>query len=241
MTTPDYQAVLRRTTALTFDCYGTLIDWETGLRRAFRDILGMTDGARLQAVFDAYLAAEARIEAGPYQAYRRVVALAVSEVASALGVACTSAQSEDVADSVGDWPAFADTGDALTRLSTRFRLGILSNVDRDLLARTLQRFPVTFDFLATAADVKSYKPGEAHFRAGRNFTGDAGLHLAQSLYHDGVPTRQLGIPFVWINRRGETNATQAAPLASFFDLAGFARSVEGEMRAECCAPRGTRT
>lgn len=231
MTTPDYQNILRRTTALTFDCYGTLIDWETGLRRAFREILGLTDGARLQAVFDAYLAVEARIEAGPYQPYRRVVALAVSEVAAGLGVGCTSAQSEDVADSVGDWPAFADTGDALKLLSARFRLGILSNVDRDLLARTLRQFPVTFDFLATAADVKSYKPAEGHFRRGRDFAGETGLHVAQSLYHDGVPARRLGIPFVWINRRGETNATQAAPVASFADLAGFARSVEAEVHA----------
>ncbi|MBI5288263.1 MAG: haloacid dehalogenase [Chloroflexi bacterium] len=227
----EYRTILSRTTALTFDCYGTLIDWETGLRRAFRDILGLTDGASLQTVFDAYLAAEARIEAGPYQPYRRVVALAVSEVAGALGVGCTSTQSEDVADCVGDWPVFADTGDALKLLSARFRLGVLSNVDRDLLARTLRQFPVTFDFLATAADVKSYKPAEAHFRRGRDFAGETGLHVAQSLYHDGVPARRLGIPFVWINRRGETNITQATPLASFPDLAGFARSVEEGLKA----------
>ncbi len=227
----DYRTILSRTTALTFDCYGTLIDWETGLRRAFREILGLTDNARLQAVFDAYLAAEARIEAGSYQPYRRIVALAVGEVAAGLNVPCTTAAAEDVADSVGDWPAFADTGEALTRLAARFRLGILSNVDRDLLARTLRQFPVTFDFLATAADVKSYKPAQAHFRAGRNFVGETGLHVAQSLYHDGVPARRLGIPFVWINRRGETNATQATPLASFPDLAGFTRSVEEELKA----------
>lgn len=217
--------IIRRARTLTFDCYGTLIDWDTGLRDAFRTHLTGGRNERLDEVFARYLAAEPGIQAGPYRQYRDVVAEAARQTGETMGLTVTPTQAAAVAESVGSWPPFPDTREALASLKQRFRLGILSNVDRDLFARTAGLLGVDFDFVVTAEDVCAYKPAAAHFlRFMEIHPGREGwLHVAQSRFHDGVPAAELGVPFVWINRRGERGADHARPVAEFADLASLAR------------------
>ena len=135
-----------------------------------------------------------------------------------------TAGAESLAESVPGWKPFPDTNPALARLKERFRLGILSNIDNDLFAATARHFESAigrFDFVITAEDVGSYKPGHGHFKRLLTTVVDdvsTHLHVAQSLFHDGVPAAELGIPFVWINRRGEVNETTARPLAELANL-----------------------
>jgi len=218
---------LKRTKTITFDCYGTLIDWEQGLRQAFDDVFGQAAKPHFNALFDAYLKKEMEIQGGAFRPYRSIVAEAVTSVAERFGLTCTTKQSAALADSVGDWEPFVDTNSALAALKIRYKLGILSNVDRDLFARTAAKLSVCMDVVITAQDVQSYKPAPGHFlRLLDEYSGPGeALHVAQSLYHDGVPAEQLGIPFVWINRRGEKNLSPVRPLAQFPDLASFAQAV----------------
>ncbi len=211
---------------LTFDCYGTLIDWESGLRNAFRRALPTATPQRLAAVFDRYLEVEAQVESESYRSYREVVAEAGRRVAGSLDLEIPPAAAGALADSVGDWQPFPDTCAALQTLKRRCRLGILSNVDRDLFARTAARLGIEFDAVITAQDVQSYKPAHGHFaRFAAAHGRDGWIHVAQSQFHDGVPARQLGIPFVWINRRGERRIGEVSPVAEFPDLRTFAATL----------------
>ncbi|NOS99143.1 MAG: HAD-IA family hydrolase [Phycisphaerales bacterium] len=206
---------------ITFDCYGTLVDWETGIRSALRGIWDSDD----PAVFDAYLDAEAEIELRAYRPYRQVQADAVRLVADRLGRTVPPGREHALSQSLPDWPLWPDTNAALQRLKSRYRIGVLSNIDRDLFAGTQRHLSVTPDLLITAQDVGSYKPAAGHFkRMLESIGGDSSrvLHAAQSLFHDCVPTTQMGIANVWINRRNEVNATAARPMAVFRDVAGLA-------------------
>ena len=138
-----------------------------------------------------------------------------------------------LAESLPDWPTFPDTNGALARLKGRYRLGVLSNVDRDLFAATTRKLNVQFDLAVTAQDVRAYKPADAHFERLLTSYGprEEVLHVAQSLFHDGVPAGELSIPFVWINRYGETNETQVRPLATYPDLRSFADEALGQTAA----------
>lgn len=214
---------------ISFDCYGTLIDWESGIRRAFETLAAAgPHPADVDDLFDEYLQTEATLEATEYRSYRDVLCGVQERLAQRFRLPVSAERQDLLADSLADWRPFADTNEALSRLKRRFRLGVLSNVDRDLFAATARRVSVEFDFVVTAEDVRAYKPAHPHFlrlleTGGQNRASH--LHVAQSLYHDGVPAQQLGIPFVWINRRGETNETTATPIATFPDLASFADAV----------------
>ena len=212
---------------LTFDCYGTLIDWETGLRAVIDRLSGAVDPDAQRRVFDVYLDKEAEVEAEPYRSYRVVTAEPVRRVAGEVGLEIVPADPPEPASAIGDWLPFPDTNEVLKRLARKFRLGILSNIDRDLFARTARRLDVSFDFVVTAEDVRSYKPAHGHFTSMLADHAEPGsvLHVAQSLFHDGVPARALGIPFVWINRRAETNTTTAEPLAVCPDLKSLAELI----------------
>jgi len=181
--------IIGRTRTLTFDCYGTLIDWETGLRETFKTVLDEADNLRLGQAFDAYLEEEAAVEQEPYQTYRRVVAAAVRRVGERLCLPVSEKQAAVVADSVGRWRPFPDTNAALREFKKRFRLGVLSNVDRDLFAHTARQLDVELDFVVTAQDVCSYKPTHPHFErflemSERGAARGGWLHVAQSQYHD---------------------------------------------------------
>jgi 2-haloalkanoic acid dehalogenase type II len=210
---------------VTFDCYGTLIDWEGGIASAFIDAAA-ADGVQLtrDAVIAAYEIVEPQVEHEEFRIYREVLRETAVRVAQKLGWPLSHERASFLADSLPNWKPFADTNAALDRMkSAGVRLGILSNVDDDLLAATRRHFNVDFDLIVTAQQVGSYKPALAHWRAARESIGDARwLHAAQSNFHDIVPANSIGLPTAWINRRGQTALPGGEPAHEFFDLAGLA-------------------
>ena len=192
----------RKFEIITFDCYGTLIDWESGIKTAFKTEAA-NDGIEIDSerIIDAYNAEEPAVESGSYRPYREVLAETARRVAQRLGWQLESERARFLADSLPDWKPFADTNAALERLARQFDLGILSNIDDDLLTETRRHFTVDFDLVVTAQQVRSYKPGLAHFNEALSRAGSRSLlHAAQSYFHDVVPATRLGIPVVWVNR-----------------------------------------
>ena len=222
---------------LTFDCYGTLIDWETGLVRAFAPVLaahGVT--AADEDVLARYARHEAAAEAGPYLTYREVVARGLDGVAEELGFTPTPAERKAFGAAVADWPAFADSAAALARLATRFRLGVITNCDDDLFAASNAKLGVAFDWIVTAQQAGAYKPAARPFELAferLQMPRERILHVAQSLFHDHVQARRLGLTSVWIDRHGDregsgaTPPAEAAPDARFPDMASFAAAATG--------------
>ena len=212
---------------LTFDCYGTLIDWERGIGDAFRATsaeLGVP--LELEAALAAYHEIEPAVEAEAFRSYRRVLTETTRRIALRLGWELPAARSEFLAASLPHWPPFADTNAALARLAAAgYRLGILSNVDDDLLAETRRRLAPCFDpeLVITAQQVGSYKPAPGHFETARRRVGTRRwLHVAQSLFHDVAAASGLGVPVVWINRQGQRPARPTGATAEFDTLAAFA-------------------
>lgn len=190
---------------ITFDCYGTLIDWESGIVNAFR-AEAAKDGVVLSRgdIVQAYMIEEPAVEAEEYRRYRDVLALTAVRVAKWLGWSIDEERGKFLPASLPGWKPFPDTNAALGSLAKRFQLGILSNIDDDLLAATRRHFAVRFDLIVTAEQVKSFKPGPAHFReAVSRADGKRILHVAQSYFHDIVPANAMGIPVVWVNRKKE--------------------------------------
>jgi 2-haloacid dehalogenase len=221
--------------ALTFDCYGTLIDWEAGILAGLRTALAPHDvDAADDELLEAYAATEAKLESGPYLPYRTILAVGARSVAKGLGVEITDDEAAAFGGSVGDWPAFPDSTRSLRQLRRRFKLGVLTNCDDDLFAASGRRLDVEFDWVVTAQQVRSYKPNPHNFEALRERLHGAGiasariLHVAQSLYHDHVPARRMGLSTVWIDRRhdrpgsGATPVADAHPNATFVSMADFA-------------------
>jgi len=230
--------------ALSFDCYGTLIDWETGIATVLRRWadahgLAITDEELLSAYASHEAAAEAERPAEPYP---EILARSMRDLGAAIGVGVSDTEASSLAASVPDWPAFPDSADALGRLARRYKLIILSNVDRRSFAESNKRLGVTFTSIITAEDVGSYKPSERNFEALGTEIARLGvakeklLHVAQSLFHDHVPAKRAGLHTVWINRRhdipggGATPAPQAAvhPDWTFTTMAAFADAVEAQ-------------
>jgi len=220
--------------ALTFDCYGTLIDWEAGILAGLRRSLA-DHGVEPpdDELLERYSRAEAAAEAGPYLRYREVLARSLREVCRSYGIEPTAAAAAAFGASVPDWPAFPDSAAALARLKARFRLGVITNCDDDLFAGTNPRLGVEFDWIVTAQSVGSYKPDPRNFNVAFERLGlprERILHVAQSLFHDHVPARRLGLSTVWIDRRhdrvgpGATPPAAATPDATFPDMASFAEA-----------------
>jgi 2-haloalkanoic acid dehalogenase type II len=188
---------------VTFDCYGTLIDWERGIAAAFLGA-GRADGATLDRgdVLREYAELEPIVEAEAYRSYREVLTETARRVAERLDWRLAPERARFLPESLPEWPPFPDANPALERLAAAgYRLGILSNVDDDLLAGTLRHFTVRFDLLVTAQQVGSYKPAPGHFLTARERIGPhRWLHAAQSAFHDVVPAHTLRIPVAWINR-----------------------------------------
>ncbi|HEY3055408.1 MAG TPA: HAD-IA family hydrolase [Thermoanaerobaculia bacterium] len=211
---------------VTFDCYGTLIDWETGIREAFVSAAA-DDGVRLDPalIVASYSDVERVVERERYRRYRDVLGETAIRVAHALGWRVS--YPGFLADSLPSWRPFADTNPALERLhAAGIRLGILSNVDDDLLAMTRRHFTVDFDLIVTAEQVGSYKPAPMHFLTARERIGGARwLHAAQSNLHDIVPTNALGIPNAWINRKSGRPFAGGNPTVEFADLTGLANAL----------------
>jgi 2-haloacid dehalogenase len=218
--------------ALTFDCFGTLIDWESGILAGLRPALAAGGVVRPDdELLEAYARAESAAEAGPYLSYRAVLERCFLEVCGRYGVEPDDAITTAFGASVGEWPAFPDSSGALRLLATRFPLGVITNCDDDLFAASNPRLGITFDWVITAQAVGAYKPDERAFKRAFATLGlprSRILHVAQSLFHDHVPAKRLGLATVWIDRRhgrtgsGATPVAAASPDATFPDMATFA-------------------
>jgi len=217
--------------ALTFDCYGTLIDWETGLLAALRRALG-PNSTRVpdEALLNLFAWLEARGERGQYRSYRVVLRDVLGRMGEVFNTPIR--EPDALAESIRAWPAFADTAASLAALKTRFRLCIVSNIDDDLFVMSRPRLGVALDQVVTAQQVGSYKPRKAHFREALRRLGlETGqvVHVAQSLYHDIAPAREMGLRTVWVNRQagrpGATPPNKAAPELEVPDMETLARLV----------------
>lgn len=220
---------------LTFDCYGTLIDWETGLWSALQPVLAQHNVALArEEALALYGTLESEAERGPYQAYRTVLRTVLEGFGARLGFVPTEAELQRFAASVADWPAFPDSAPALQALHRKYRLAIISNIDDDLFALSAPRLHVQFDWIITAQQVQSYKPAPRNFQTALEHIGVPSqkvLHVAQSLYHDIAPAKALGLSTVWINRRqaqpgsGATPPAQAQPDLEVPDLRTLAERI----------------
>lgn len=225
--------------ALTFDCYGTLIDWETGILRTVGPILrerGVRAGD--DELLALYGELESEAQRGDYRAYRQVLIAVMHGIGTRYGLEFSREEREAIAGSVGSWPAFADTCDALRHLKRHYKLAVVSNVDDDLFALTRPKLGVDFDVVVTAQLCHAYKPAEKHFRVARallEVPRERILHVAQSKYHDIAPAKAMGYTTVWVNRRGaagkasDTGATppfESEPDLEVPDLATLARLVD---------------
>lgn len=214
---------MTRPELLTFDCYGTLIDWEEGILTALRAACPDARSAADRELLSDFHALQNERKTSAYRSYRRLLTEVTLALAGRRGWDVDEERAGRVPASIPEWRPFPDTGPALERLADAgFRLGILSNIDDDLLAGTLERLPVEFDVLVTAEKVRSYKPAPAHFeQALARVAGDRSrlLHVAQSLFHDVRPAPEHGIPVVWVNRRREPLPVDLRPAAVVPDLA----------------------
>ena len=205
--------------ALSFDCYGTLIDWEAGIAAVLRP---WADEAGLNRSDEDLLLAYGHNEAAvqseaPTALYPEVLATAFRRTGDDLGAPVSAEWGRRLGASVADWPAFPDSADALALLAEHYQLIILSNVHRAGFAASNERLRGDFAAIITAEDVGAYKPADNHFRALNATLTDLGLarsallHVAQSLFHDHVPARREGLPSVWINRRHDHAGWGATP------------------------------
>ena len=204
----------------TFDCYGTLIDWESGIANTFARLWPGEDSARLLA---RYHEVEPRVQLGSAAPYRDVLAEALRLLADHEGLALGADEQSALADSLPDWPVFPEVPATLSELRRRgWKLAILSNTDPELLAASLERIGVPVDLTVTAADARSYKPAHGHWE--RFFERSAAdrerhAHVAASPFHDLAPATELGLRAVWINRLGdESDLARARELPDLADL-----------------------
>lgn len=201
-------------THLTFDCYGTLVDWESGILTQAGLAFGPAQPFDAVAVLKSFVRHEAALEAGNYVSYRRVLAETIRRIARDLEIELGEDAHLRFAAGLGEWPLFSDTRDALRRLASKYRLVVLSNVDDDLFALTAQQLGVSFEAVITAQQVRSYKPATGHFTLARERLGlgpDNWLHVAQSLYHDHAPAKSLSLRSIWVDRPSRLAGTGLAP------------------------------
>ncbi len=222
-----------RFTTISFDCYGTLIDWEAGMLPVLRALLAQHNcNLAGPAILELYGEFEAEAESGPYRTYREVLESVVRAFGERLGFQPSPSEMLSLPDSVPSWPPFSDTVAALQALKKRYRLAVISNIDDDLFAQTRKMLGVEFDAVVTAEQARSYKPSLHNFELALQRLGIAReqlLHAAQSIYHDVVPARSQGIATVWVNRKsarpgiGAVRAAEGRPDLEVPDLATLAK------------------
>ena len=205
--------------ALSFDCYGTLIDWETGIVKAIKgwpQLSSIDRGG--EEILTAFAAHESKIQATkPRVNYTEILSECAFLVADDLGITIGEEQAAELANSVGDWPPFSDSKDSLRLLGEKFKLIILSNVDRVSFSRSNKLLKAKFDLVITADDAGSYKPDSANFQllidqaSSLGIQKDRILHVAQSLFHDHYPAKSFGLSTVWIDRRAHIGGWGATP------------------------------
>lgn len=203
---------------MTFDCYGTLIDWETGIFSALRPLLA-AHGKTISdfELLNLYSELESEAERGEFHPYREVLKSVVRGFGERLRFQPTESQIRSLPDSLASWPPFTDTVAALRQLKSRYKLAIISNVDDDLFAPTARRLEVNFDEVITAQQAGAYKPSLKLFQLAKQRLGVAPaqwLHVGQSIYHDVIPAKSLGIATVWVKRPSPRPGAGAAKAAS---------------------------
>lgn len=230
--------------ALSFDCYGTLIDWEAGMLEALRPLRHRA-GINADEMLGAFGAAEHEAEeAFPALPYSQLLEKVHAGLSERFGLAPDPAEAAVFGASVGDWPAFPDSAEALAYLKQHFRLVILSNVDRKSFAGSNQRLGVDFDEILTAEEIGSYKPDLRNFDYLLARLGQAGigknelLHVAQSLFHDHVPANRMGIASAWIDRRAGKSGSGATVLPDPMPDYDFRFTSLGELAAAHRAEQG---
>jgi 2-haloacid dehalogenase len=204
---PRLMAIPKQINWVTFDVYGTLIDWETGVAEAFekeaeRD--GFTlDRAEIIRLFHE---TERQIQAGSYELYAEVLRRTAVQIAKEVGWPLEPSRSGFLPDSVQRWQPFKETMPVLQKIKKQTNVGLISNIDDKLLGLTRRHIPIDYDLVVTAQQVRSYKPDPAHFKeAARRIGGKKGwAHIGSSLYHDVEPCVKEKIPVVWVNRHKET-------------------------------------
>lgn len=224
-----------RVRAMTFDCYGTLIDWESGLLRAVKPALAVHGVvADDESILEAFAELEAREETGTYKPYREVLRCVMIALGDRFGARMAERQLDGLAESIARWPAFSDTPAALRALAGRFSLNIISNIDDALFEGSRGKLGTAVDRVVTAEYCRSYKPSLRNFKvmlALLDASPGEVVHVAQSLYHDVGPAQSLGIQTVWVNRRagrrgfGATPRNDVIPDLLVLDLAQLARLV----------------
>ena len=216
---------------LSFDCYGTLIDWESGILGYLHQLLQRRScKIRDDEILNLYSEFEPREQAGQYRRYREVLASVVRDFARELNFDVSETEAAGLAYSIRNWQPFADTVAGLRRLQSRYKLAILSNIDDDLFAWSAAKLEVPFDCVVTAQQVGSYKPSLRNFETLLErlaIPRDRLLHVAESLYHDVVPARSLGIATAWVNRRqgkaaAATRSVEARPDAEVATIGALA-------------------
>ena len=227
-------------TTISFDCYGTLIDWESGILPVLRGVLGRHgESVPDAAILELYAEFEAEAEGGPYQSYRDVLQSVVKAFADRFHFEASPAEISSLHESIRAWLPFPDTVPALRELQKRFKLVVISNIDNDLFEKTRKHLGVEFDNVITAEKARSYKPSLNNFQTALRtlaISPDRLLHAAQSIYHDVVPARSLGISTVWVNRKSARagigavrasadRASEKRPDLEVSDLASLAAAV----------------
>jgi 2-haloacid dehalogenase len=209
---------LHRFKILTFDCYGTMIDWESGIFSALRPILAAHDiNISDSALLDLYSELELKAEQREYLRYWDVLQSVVRDFGERLGFSPTDAQVRSLPVSLANWQPFPDTAQALRKLKSRYQLAVISNVDDDLFATTSPKLGVTFDHVITAQQAGCYKPCMRMFKLAEDRIGvtrEQWLHVGQSIYHDVIPAQSLGIATVWVNRPSPRPGSGAAKAAA---------------------------
>ena len=215
----------------TFDCYGTLVDWNGGIRAELEGLFGVEHADRLLARYHEF---EPEIQAAhPGSSYREVLTVALERLAEEAGLMLPEGEAIALARSLPSWPLFDDVRPALSEARSRgWRLAILSNTDRDLIDASMDAIGVPFETAIVAGEIGSYKPARRHWEVFREHIGANGkrhVHVAQSLYHDIAPASDLDIPCIWINRLGE--ASDPRPAKTLSSLTGLADTLD-ELAAE---------
>ena len=204
----------------TFDCYGTLIDWNAGIRGVLEEYFGAERAPELLA---RYHRLEPEVQAEAYRSYAEVLSLTLERLATENDLTIPEGETGALARSLPDWPAFREVPEALAELRRRgWNLAILSNTDRELIAASQRQIGVPVDVAVVAEEVQSYKPAHAHWeRFFELTTADRAqhVHVAASLFHDVAPARELGLKVVWINRLGEV--ADPEPDRELPDLSGL--------------------
>jgi 2-haloacid dehalogenase len=206
----------------TFDCYGTLLDWNGGIRAQLERLFGVEPAGEL---LERYHELEPQVEdEDPSRSYREVLSLTLERLASKEGLSVPEGESDALARSLPNWPVFPEVPPALRQLRQQgWRLCILSNSDRDLIDSSIERIGVPFDDAIVASEIGSYKPNQGHWREFERRRGQVpDVHVAASLFHDVAPANELGVPSVWINRLDE----QAGPAQPDRELRDLARLAE---------------